>query len=86
MLTRSLGGVIAPDVVTLTGGTATFNNKNVGNGKTVTLTGATLSGADAPNYALDSVTTSTADITAKNLTISGAVANNKQYDGNTTRR
>jgi hypothetical protein len=25
-----------------------------------------------------------ADITAKNLTISGAVANNKQYDGGTT--
>src|SRR5207249_10052026 len=38
----------------------------------------------APNYILDSVATTTANITAKNLTISGALANNKQYDGNTT--
>ena len=28
----------------------------------------------------------TADITAKNLTINGAVANNKQYDGAPPRR
>ena len=84
VLTRSLSGVVGSDVVTLTGGTATFSDKNVGNGKTVTLTGATLSGADAPNYLLDSVATTTANITAKGLTINGAVANNKQYDGNTT--
>ena len=84
VLTRSLSGVIVPDVVTLTGGTATFSDKNVGSGKTVTLTGATLSGADAGNYVLGSVSTTTANITAKNLTISGAVANSKQYDGNAT--
>src|SRR5438477_4528183 len=77
VLTRSLSGVIAPDVVTLTGGTATFADKNVGNGKVVTLTGGTLSGTDAGNYVLDSVATTTANITAKNLTVSGAVANNK---------
>src|SRR4029077_9979220 len=60
--TRSLSGVISPDVVTLTGGTATFSNKSVGNGKTVTLTGATLSGANASKYVLDSVSTTTANI------------------------
>src|SRR5207249_11173208 len=38
----------------------------------------------APNYILDSVATTTANITAKNLTISGALGNNKQYDGGTT--
>ena len=49
-LTRSLNGDVAGDAVTLTGGTATFGNKNVGTDKTVTLTGAMLAGADAGNY------------------------------------
>ena len=84
--TRSLSGVIAPDAVTLIGGTATFNDKNVGTGKTVTLTGATLSGVDARNYALSSVSTTTADITAKNLTISGAAANGKHMTATRLRR
>src|SRR5207247_310095 len=84
VLTRSLSSAVLGDDVSLTGGTATFNDKNVGIGKTVTLTGASLSGLDAGNYVLDSVSTATANITAKNLTISGAVANNKEYDGNTT--
>ena len=41
VLTRNLSGVVGADAVQLTGGTATFSDKNVGNGKTVTLTGAT---------------------------------------------
>ncbi|OLE63994.1 MAG: hypothetical protein AUG74_13435 [Bacteroidetes bacterium 13_1_20CM_4_60_6] len=57
VLTRSLTGVIGGDAVTLTGGTATYNDKTVANGKTVTLTGASLSGTDAGNYILDSVAT-----------------------------
>jgi RNase P/RNase MRP subunit p29 len=81
VLTRSLVGAISGDAVSLSGGTATFSDKNVGMGKTVTLTGATLSGADTGNYVLDSVSTTTANITAKNLTISGAVAQNKVYNG-----
>jgi hypothetical protein len=83
VLTRGLVGVISPDVVTLIGGTATFDTKNVGTGKIVTLTGATLSGADAGNYELLSVATTTADITPKELTVTGAVAQDKVYDGNT---
>src|SRR5207237_1902132 len=55
------GTILLTDVVTFTGGTATFNNKNVGTGKTVTLAGATLAGADAGNYNLLSVNTTTAD-------------------------
>src|SRR6266849_5624668 len=42
VLTRSPGSVISGDAVSLTGGTATFDTKNVGTGKTVTLTGAAL--------------------------------------------
>lgn len=83
VLTRSLSGIVGSDVVTLNGGTATFDNKNAGTGKTVTLAGATLGGANAGNYTLGSVSTTTANITAKALTINGAVANDKPYDGNT---
>src|SRR5205823_14599828 len=43
VLTRSLSGTIMGDVVNLTGGTANFADKNVGMGKVVTLTGASLS-------------------------------------------
>ena len=59
-----------------------FANKNVGTGKTVTLTGASLAGADAGNYSLSSVGTTTADITAKSIT-GNFTAANKVYDGNT---
>ena len=81
VLTRSLNGAIAGDTVTLSGGSATFSDKNIGTAKTVTLTGASLAGIDAPNYSLSSVSTTTADITPKQLT--GAIAaSNKVYDGN----
>ena len=66
VLTRSLTAAITGDNVSLTGGTATFNNELVGNGKTVTLAGATLSGTDSTNYTLTSVSTTTANITAWN--------------------
>ena len=73
--------VISPDVVTLTGGTATFADENVGNDKTVTLSGATLGGADGGNYELSAgAITDQANITAKQLTGSFA-ADNKVYDG-----
>jgi YDG domain len=50
--------------VSLTGGTANFDNPNVGSNKTVTATGFTLSGGDSGNYALASTTlTAKADIT-----------------------
>ena len=67
--TRALTGVIGVDDVSLSSGTATFDNANAGNGKTVTLTGATLTGAAASNYDLDSVNTTTADITKANAVI-----------------
>src|SRR5439155_72262 len=81
----SLVGVVSGDTVTLDGSSASasFANKSVGSGKTVTGSGFTKSGADAGNYVFASPQgTTTADISAKNLTISGAVANDKEYDGN----
>ena len=49
-----LTGVIGADVVSLSGGSASFANKNVGNGKSVAVTGLVLSGTDEGNYKLSS--------------------------------
>lgn len=79
------GVITAPDVVTVSYGAASFADANVGTGKTVTFTGVALGGADAAKYHLAGTTgTATANITAINLTVAGAVANNKVFDGNTT--
>ena len=83
VLTRSLSGTIMGDIVSLTGGTASFADKNVGMGKTVTLAGASLSGMDAGNYVLDSVATTTANITVLHITGTFTAAN-KVYNGNTS--
>src|SRR5204863_271337 len=82
----SLVGVVGLDSVSInsTGYSATFATKTVGNGKAVTVLGVALSGGDAGNYTVSQPSGLTADITAKNLTISGALGNNKQYDGGTT--
>jgi hypothetical protein len=76
--------VVGSEDVSLSGGTASFADKNVDAGKSVTATGLSLSGADAGNYELASTSASTsADITAATLTGS-ITANNKPYDGTTT--
>ena len=82
ILTHSLTGVVGTDDVTLTGGTATFSDKNAANGKTVTGTGFTLSGTAAGNYTLGSVATTTANITARALTVT-ATGVSRAYDGTT---
>ena len=81
----ALNGVLSSDTVALdvNGATGTFDTKDVGTGKTVTVTGLTLTGADAGNYVITPPTT-TADITVATLTVSGFTANNKPYDGLTT--
>jgi hypothetical protein len=81
--TRSLTGVLGTDNVSLTGGTATFDDKNVGTGKTVTATGLTLSGTAAGNYTLSSTgATTTANITEASVA-PHITASNKTYDGTT---
>jgi|GEM_PF-1936028 len=81
--TCSLTGVTPPDVVTCTGGTATFADKNVGNGKLVTATDLALTGADAFKYELASTSaTDNADITERTLNVT-ATGIDKVYDGTT---
>ncbi|GFO69342.1 hypothetical protein GMLC_29210 [Geomonas limicola] len=71
----TLGGIIAPDVVTLNGGSANFDDANAGNGKAVTITGLTLGGADAANYALGSTSVSaTANIAKADQVLSFSTA------------
>ena len=73
---------ISGDTVTLvsTGRAGVFGDKNVANGKAVTVSGYTISGVDAANYALVQPTGVTADITALTLNVTGATASNKTYD------
>ena len=69
------------DAVSLTGLSGSFANKNVGTGKTVTVSGGTLTGTDAGNYQLTSASgTTTANITPATLTVTGFTAQNKVYD------
>jgi len=72
------------DVVNVGYASAAFYNANVGSAKTVTFNGVTLSGPAAANYAVGSgAITASANITPAPVTISGLLAANKQYDGNT---
>jgi hypothetical protein len=62
---------------------ANFENKNVGTAKAVKLSNVDVTGADAENYQVSKLpTTTSADITARALTIA-AQAENKIYDGTT---
>ena len=73
-------GLIGGDVFNGTY-TGAFSDKNVGTGKTVTIT-PSYTGADVSNYSVTDHATITANITAKALTVSGITASDKTYDGN----
>ena len=79
--TAVINGKVGSDDVTVTAGTATFADKNVGTGKTVTFTGYSLSGADAGNYNLKAQPASvTANITAKDVKLTGGInATDRSY-------
>ncbi len=68
-------------VVSTAGVVASFADKMAANGKSVTAAGYALTGADASNYQLVQPAAVTADITPINLTVTGATALNKAYDG-----
>jgi len=70
------------DIVNLTYSSASFTNKNVGSGKTVTVSGIEASGADAADYTVNTTATTTANITPATLTVT-AIGGSKAYDGNT---
>ena len=82
----TLSGLIGGDSVAVAGATGSFSDKNVGVGKTVTITGLSLSGTDAANYTFGASTTSaTADISKAVITgVAGIAANSKVYDGATS--
>jgi hypothetical protein len=76
-----LVGVVGTDAVSLTGtGVGSFADKRVGSGKTVSVSGLSLSGDQADRYLLSSVSLS-ASIIAKTVTVSGFDLVRKAYDG-----
>lgn len=82
---RTLAGVVGTDDVAATGGTAVFADKTVATGKTVSITGLSLTGTTATNYQLTSTSAQAiASITAKTVQITGLTAADKNYDGTTT--
>ncbi|MEI6734795.1 MAG: YDG domain-containing protein, partial [Comamonadaceae bacterium] len=81
----SLAGIVSGDSVTVAGGTGVFADKNVGVGKTVSISGLSLGGADAGNYTLGASAASTsADISKATISgVSGITIKDKVYDGTT---
>ena len=81
----SMTHLFGSDVVTASYSAANFNNANAAQGKTVTFTGITLSGAAAANYQIGTApVTATANITPAPILISGGLAaDNKVYDTTT---
>jgi hypothetical protein len=77
----TLNTVVTNDLVTLNNGTASFADKNVGNNKTVAFSGYSVSGHDAGDYSLSQPANSTANITAKAITVT-ADAESGTYGGN----
>lgn len=67
----SLAGIIGTDAVTVSYAKAEFSDKNIGSGKTITVSGITLAGAKAGNYQVVAALTTKANITPKILTITG---------------
>ncbi|NEX92897.1 YDG domain-containing protein [Caulobacter sp. 17J65-9] len=67
--TVSLGGVVANDAVGTSAGTYTFADRNAGLDKVVTVSGVTLTGADAGNYSVTIPASVLADIARRAVTV-----------------
>ncbi len=73
-------GIIGGDNLNIATATATFDNKNVGTNKLVSVTGLTLGGSDAGNYILaDNTSNATADVTARPIIIQANGNQGKVY-------
>ncbi len=70
---------ISGDVLTAAYTTATFNNKDVGTGRAVSVSGISISGTDAANYTVNTTAITAANITAKALTITAD--NKEKFEG-----
>jgi hypothetical protein len=73
-------GMISGDAYGLSSALALFGDKNVGFGKSVTVSGIALTGINAGNYTTNATAVTTATITPKTITVS-ATGMNKVYDG-----
>jgi hypothetical protein len=79
----TLSGVVSGDTVTLNNpASGAYDTRNVGGGKTVSVTGLAISGPSAGNYTLSgsSASGSIGMIATTNITVTAA-ANSKNYDG-----
>ncbi|WP_210463188.1 YDG domain-containing protein [Rufibacter roseolus] len=74
---------LANDVVTTAFTSASFATKVVAANKTVTVSGITIAGADAPNYSFNPTATTVSVITPRSLNVT-ATSQDKVYDGNNT--
>lgn len=85
MSQASLLGVLGGDVVGIdtVNSVGTFNNKNVGTSKPVSIQTA-LTGIDGGNYQVAVYNFATADITPKTISATGITVSNKVYNGNTS--
>ncbi|OCW57427.1 hypothetical protein AWJ14_00840 [Hoeflea olei] len=82
-----LNGIIGPDIVSLSSkpSAGTYDTRAAGSGKTVTINGLTLQGADSGNYMIEStLSANIGQIYTKALTVDLAGEVAKTYDGNTT--
>ena len=81
-----INGKVAGDTLSFTVAGGTFADQKVGKGKAVTISGMELAGTAAGNYVIaggQSYTTS-GDITARAVVVSGITARDKNYDGDTS--
>ncbi len=78
--TASFTGMVGGDSLSVASSSGNFDNKNVGTGKTVAISGLSLGGIDASNYTLaDATASSTADITPAALAITASANQRKVY-------
>jgi len=77
----SSAGILPGDQLSFSDALALFNNKNVGNGKLVSVSGITGSGADAGNYVFNTSTTTEANVTPLPIKVI-AIGINKIFNGN----
>ena len=83
-VTLSSADIVPGDEVTLAYTGAAFADKHAGAGKPVSVEGISIAGADAGKYALQNVSAETsATITPAALSVAGALAADKVYDGAT---
>ena len=72
------------DLFTSTYVSASFQDKNTGLAKGISVTGIAITGTDAGNYIANTTSSTTADINPAPLSVTGIIANNKTYDGTVT--